>query len=352
MPRKKTVPKYSHHKGTGQAKVRIDGKDHYLGVFGSAESKQRYAEVISQWQNCLAAPPVSVTVAQLTLLYLNYAKQHYRKHGKQTSEVHIIRQALKRLNRVAAKMPASDLSPRVIKKARELMIGDDLARSTINKIVGRIRRMVKWAVGEEILHPNVLVALQAVPDLKRGRSEAKETGRVTPVPDAHIDAIRDELPAAVWAMVSLQRYTGMRPGEVRIMRACDIDMSGTQWSYTPSTHKTEHHDQERVVAIGPRGQEIIKQWITLDTHAYLFHSGQGEPYERSSYRNAIVRACQRAGIPQWSPNRLRHNFATDARREFGIEPTRGALGHNNLRTSELYAEKDLQMAHQIVARIG
>ena len=54
----------------------------------------------------------------------------------------------------------------------------------------------------------------------------------------------------------------------------------------------------------------------------------------------------------WHPNQLRHNFATDARREFGIEPTRGALGHNNLRTSELYAEKDLQMAHQIVARIG
>jgi len=32
MPAKRK-PAYQHHKATGQAKVRIDGKDHYLGEF-------------------------------------------------------------------------------------------------------------------------------------------------------------------------------------------------------------------------------------------------------------------------------------------------------------------------------
>jgi hypothetical protein len=38
---KRTIPKYSHHKATGQARVRIDGKEHWLGKHGSPESFQR-----------------------------------------------------------------------------------------------------------------------------------------------------------------------------------------------------------------------------------------------------------------------------------------------------------------------
>jgi len=37
---------YVHHKASGQARLRINDKDHYLGVFGSAESHLLYEEVI------------------------------------------------------------------------------------------------------------------------------------------------------------------------------------------------------------------------------------------------------------------------------------------------------------------
>jgi hypothetical protein len=42
MPRSNAVPSYLHHKPSGQARVRIDGKDHYLGPYGSPESKAKY----------------------------------------------------------------------------------------------------------------------------------------------------------------------------------------------------------------------------------------------------------------------------------------------------------------------
>jgi len=45
MSRKKT-PSYLLHKPSGQARVRIAGKDIYLGVYGSAESRQRYGEIV------------------------------------------------------------------------------------------------------------------------------------------------------------------------------------------------------------------------------------------------------------------------------------------------------------------
>jgi hypothetical protein len=48
MSRSPKPPAYLLHKPSGQARVRINGKDHYLGPHGSPESKDR-------WQNLPAA---------------------------------------------------------------------------------------------------------------------------------------------------------------------------------------------------------------------------------------------------------------------------------------------------------
>jgi hypothetical protein len=39
MPRRKGIPAYSLHKPSGQARVRIEGRDHYLGPYDSPEPK-------------------------------------------------------------------------------------------------------------------------------------------------------------------------------------------------------------------------------------------------------------------------------------------------------------------------
>ena len=44
-------PKYQLHKATGQARVRIKGRDIYLGKYRSPESEQRYRQVIADWSN-------------------------------------------------------------------------------------------------------------------------------------------------------------------------------------------------------------------------------------------------------------------------------------------------------------
>ena len=40
----KKKPAYLHHKPSGQTRVRIDGKDHYLGEYGTAESYEHYQD--------------------------------------------------------------------------------------------------------------------------------------------------------------------------------------------------------------------------------------------------------------------------------------------------------------------
>jgi integrase len=187
-------------------------------------------------------------------------------------------------------------------------------------------------------------------------------------------------------MVNLQLWTGCRPGEACLIRAIDINTQGPIWEYRPHSHKTEHHGKERVVYLGPHAQEIIKPWLKTDLHAYLFSPKEGrawyqqqrarnrktpEPkkqqvrtrkvnpkraprdhYGTREYDHAIQRACEKAEIPVWSPNQLRHAAATRIRAAYGIEAARIILGHASAVTSEIDAEIDRERARQIMVELG
>jgi integrase len=112
-------------------------------------------------------------------------------------------------------------------------------------------------------------------------------------------------------------------------------------------------------------------------------------YLVTSYRNAIYRACDRAfPLPdrlapkeeggkresraawwarltadekaevrawrrehRWHPNRLRHSRATELR-PHGLDVVKTILGHSKVETTQIYSEKDLAAAMELVARIG
>ena len=57
-------------------------------------------------------------------------------------------------------------------------------------------------------------------------------------------------------------------------------------------------------------------------------------------------------MPKWSPNRLRHTAATQIRRQFGLEAVQVALGHAKADVTQIYAERDLTLAVQIMQKIG
>ena len=47
---KRRDPKYRHHKARNLAVVRIDGKDYYLGRYGSEESRTKYHRLLADWR--------------------------------------------------------------------------------------------------------------------------------------------------------------------------------------------------------------------------------------------------------------------------------------------------------------
>jgi hypothetical protein len=55
---------------------------------------------------------------------------------------------------------------------------------------------------------------------------------------------------------------------------------------------------------------------------------------------------------QWHPNRLRHLHGTKVRKEFGLEAAGAALGHSKMSATEVYAERDAQLALNVAAKLG
>ena len=363
MPKRK--PSYLLHKTTGQARVRIDGKDHYLGAYGSPESREHYDELIVEWfAKNGDLTQYTLTVDDLTLLYIKHVHEHYQKNGRPTSEATCIKTTLRYLVAICGRTRVRDFGPKAFKTVRQAMIDDGHFRKSINKHAGRIRRMFRWAVENEYCSALVLTALAAVQGLQAGRTNAFESESVRPVSADCVTAVGPYVSHPVWAMIRLQLLTAARPGEILIMRGGNLNTTGHVWEYVPASHKTEHYEKGRIVFIGPKAQAIIQEFLKPDLQAYLFSPRDvrsvkpgctrqpGERYNRDAYRNAIKRACRKAGVPEWYPNQLRHNAATNIRREFGIEAARTVLGHSSAVTSEIYAEMDYGKARDIIAKIG
>jgi integrase len=429
MSCRKPVPSYRLHKQSGQAIVTLpDGQggrhDVLLGPHDTPESRQEYARVLAEWEANGRRPPASaegsapdVTVNEVILPYWQHVEGYYRHaDGSQTSEVYNIKLALRPLKKLYGHTRAADFDSLALEAVRTQMVRDGHCRKRVNKDVARIKRLFRWAAGRKLVPLAVHQSLQTVEGLHAGRSDARETPKVKPVADKPVEATLPHLRPQVAAMVRLQRLTGMRPGEVVILRGLDLEMTGKVWVYRPGSdqgrhgaHKTAYRGQDRTVLIGPKGQEVLRPWLRLQLGDYLFQPREamaayraeqrrnrkskvqpsqeyrkkakpkkvpGQRYTSRSYAQAIAKAAQSARgrraaelyrgqsltirqafrqateeIPHWHPNQLRHSLATELR-PHGLDVTKTILGHTQVETTQVYAEKDLAAAMELVARIG
>ena len=405
MPRRHHIPQYRLHKQSGQAVVTLpDGlgkrRDVLLGKYQSPESRLEYARVLAEWEangrrppQPAAGPPTDTTINELLLDYWRWAERHY---GNPSGELDNIRLALRPLKRLYGHTPARHFGPLALRALQDDMARSGLCRNQVNARINRVRRFFKWAVSFERLPATAHQGLKDVPGLQRGRSEARESEPVAPVPVEVVEATLAFMPAPVAAMTRLQLLSGCRPGEVMSMRAADLKTSGPVWEYRPASHKNKHRGLDRVIHLGTRAQEVIKPFLTTNLEAYLFsprayveamHRQRAERrktkrppsqlsrkrkpkpkrvpaerYNRRSYYVAVVRAVAKANreraqqglppLPRWSPLQLRHTAATVIRSKYGVEDARVVLGHSKVQTTQIYAERDLTRAEQIAAEIG
>ena len=247
MPRQKNaIPSYLLHKVRGrepQARVRIAGKEFLLGPYGSEASRIRYGELIAEFAAGVPVDPLAgrsnrgtvprneadadfgPSIAELIVAFLSHAETHYVKNGEPTSEQHCIRSAVRPLRELYGLTPASQFGPLALKAVRAKMVESGLARNSVNAFIGRIRRLFRFAVANEMVPIETLTRLETVSPLLAGRTKAPDLPPRTALEQQSIDAVRKLVRPMVRDLIDVQLLTGARSGELLGLTTNMIDRS-------------------------------------------------------------------------------------------------------------------------------
>ena len=383
------IPSYRRH-SSGQARVTIRGRDRLLGPYGSRESKSKYRELIQVYLDQRFEQSEEVksdgTIGSCLVAFLDHAKVYYRMSREYRNLVY----SLRSLDAIAD-LPAVELGPRAFKEIQAALVRKQaVSRQYANKIMGHVRRFIKWCVSEELIPAGCYEGIRCVEPLKAGRTKLKEAGPIKPVDAVNVKAAIAVMPQVLVDMVRLQQLTAARPAEICRITPNMIDRSEPVWQVHFSKHKTAWRGKGRIVYVGKKGQAILKKYLKRDPDAACFspreaieqrrraaaadretpinqgnrrgygkrsRAGQNnyqvaDAYSTDTYRRAIEYACKKAGVPGWSPNQLRHSRSTEIRKAFGLEASQVILGHARCDVTQVYAEANQELAIEITKKIG
>jgi integrase len=405
VPTSNHVPKYCYHRASGQGCVYLGGRTIYLGIYRSKDSRDKYNKIMADWLaagRVLARDTQRITVAEVVAAFRRWAREYY---GPDSRTPENFDGALKPVVKDFGRIPAADFRISQLKGVRQSMIDAGRVRGNINHLINKIRYVFRWAAENSLIRAEVYFELKSVAPLRRGRGGAVEGKPVQPVPVEHVEAVIPYVSPQIGAMIRLQLLTGMRAGEVVIMRGVDIDTAGMVWVYRPVRHKTMNLGHTREIFLGPKSQDVIRPFLKTDLSAYIFspidaeaqrrkliHAARQRPmnegnkpgsnrkqqyknqyrnrYNPSTYLTAIYRGCDRAfpapdDVPvdsekirawkrehRWHTHQLRHTAATELRRQYELETAAAILGHRRVEATQIYAERNLFAARQAMAEVG
>ena len=376
------------------AYVNLKGKKIQMGRWGSPEADAKFRQLQIQ---VLTDPTFSflkqqgVTVDDLCLAYLDYAKEHDPSH------YHGIKTAAKIFIEGFAGHAANSLDSRHFVTLQDMFVKHGVARTYCNMLMGYVRRILKWGSLRKLVSSVVLAEAKLVPDLVKGKTKAPEKKKRKDVPDVVVTRTLPYLLPTLRDMVQVQRLASMRPSEMIRMRPGEIDMENVHegvviWLYVPGTHKSDWRDDDipRIIPLGKPEQEIIaarlegksdedfifspkdamQEWYEqraakrktkispsqvkrMERTAKKPKRKIKDCYDANAYNRAITRAIEIANrdlpdkekIPHWTPYQLRHAGITEITKKTGnVNIAKAVAGHRNINTTLIYAHADKVIA--------
>lgn len=381
---KKDLPSYLKHAPSGSARCVWEGKTVYLGKYGSPESYAEYQKILALF---LATGSITYKRDRFNILQAvqSFLDLIDREYPATSGEPRNIRIGLTDLVSKFGPLPINEFRPIDFSYIIQGWIDRGLSKSTIVKYHWYLLRLFKHAAKLELCDLEVYQKLQTVETVRKRRSQAREPDPIKPVTREQIEKVLPFLNVQIRGLVELQWLTGMRPGEACRIQWNEIDQAREVWLYRPEKHKKKHRGKGRTIGIGPRGQAVLRAFEDRPKDQPIFSPREamasyqaeralkrvtplpkqqaekvekvpkkqpGEGYSVSGYSHAILKACRKAGVEPWSPNQIRHSFASEIRKQIGIEHAQVALGHDHLKTTEIYAEVDLEKVVEVAKKLG
>jgi integrase len=395
----KKFPKLCHHRKSGRAYVTIDGRQRYLGAWGSQEAEHGYAQLIARLAATATQPDAPqrvgepVTLQKVVAEYLKYARGHYADaNGSPSSAYATAVRTLQVPVELFGDRPADQFDPRAMRATMEQWVAKGWVRASINKSLGVVKRAFRWAAAEGWVDPATHQRLMTVEGLRAGRTVARDNPKVMPADLAAVNRAIEVMRPAIAAITRLMLHSGARCDELCKLRPADLDRSQAVWTFAPARHKGTWRGKGRTIFLGAVCREALAPYLAKcpTPESYLFcprreeaernaersasrvtpkwashmrrnetkrakakRAPLGDRYTTASVRQAMKRACKKLGIPEFKPHQLRHLAATLIRAEFGIEHARAMLGQSFAGMTEVYSrEVDRQLATEAAAKMG
>ncbi len=275
------TPTYRLHKPSGKAVCTLGGRDHYLGVYGSPESKKIYRRLLSEYLavdgDIKKTGNQSYSISQLIAAFLRFAKKTMARttrnsdimEGWETeSENSTGLQWLRSLDHCSSR------------PFWNKMVLESKARSYVNETMKRPVRIFRWGAGEELVPPTIGALLREIEPRKRGRTTAREMEPILPVDDALVERTIPNVPPIVADMVRFQRLVGCRPSEVCSITPSMVERTLDIWEIGLSQHKNYWRGKSRTIFVGPKAQAILAPYLLRAGDVHCFSPADFEKKRR------------------------------------------------------------------------
>ena len=406
----KKIPKLCRHKGLQKGYVRQGGskgkpvyfKGKYTDDGPDKELEANYKHWVSQFKAKRDMPNGCGTIAALIEVYARHllAKAE-RKEGSEEDKTKAreeaksnIRRQMEVFQNQLSEHPAS-LGVEQFNTIRQYWIDTrDLTTTTLKRYFSDVRGMVLYGVSRGYMPVDCKTAIDSLPNITVDEYPTLKEPTVRDA--ANLDDVRATLPhlnRMHRIMVCTIMATGMRPGEMCNLRWSEIDRSEDLWKYVPSSHKTKKKGKARILYFRPELQSMLSEWQKsrpLPQNDFLFTARESYIIGRSRQlgknttmqtllemstkfpeiglrtrvlRQAVDRACLKAGIPKWTPYQTRHWYAYHKLSVFAklfaggqnadqamLEGVASLLGHATTRTTRRYTGANNALAAALTVK--
>jgi integrase/recombinase XerC len=165
--------------------------------------------------------------------------------------------------------------------------------------------------------------------------------------------------ASGWIKVALVLgvYAGLRSGEIRALRAGDIDLDAGVIRVVRTLSADEEEqpkgDKQRIVPIVPQLAGVLRDVVEgKEADARVVLTSRGTTPCRQHVLSRLVELQEREGAKQtWSVHALRHAFCSHlVRVGVGVEAVRALAGHSSIRVTNRYVHATGADLHGAMAR--
>ncbi|MDH3957139.1 MAG: site-specific integrase, partial [Desulfobacteraceae bacterium] len=247
------------------------------------------------------------------------------------------------------KMPVNEIKRKDLKFFFDKKYTEGLNLNTIKLIRAPINGILTYAVELELIESNPMRDLTLKYKKKKFELDPlTESESQLLLEQAQIFMNGDYYPPILCAL-----RTGMRIGEIQALKWTDIDFDNRQIEVKRSYRRgrmtgTKNHKRRRVDLTLHLTETLKEHWTAQKRNAlrngkpvseFVFSGVRDELLNRSSFKNALNRCTDKAGLRQVRTHNLRHSYATiRLMKGHNVGDVSYQLGHSSIKiTYDVYA---------------